>query len=277
MFPFHWSENEIKIGLPKGLIMQILFFPGRWMTEGQLNTLRQKISEFSIKRLGALPEYGIYLASREAWQNRIITVVYEKKSGLIKGVTAMFYQPLQIDNRIESIIHLGLVILERHYSIKYLLFVIYYLPLFFFSSLRGFNPCWITSVSMEPAIIGLVSDCFNDTFPHYYKKTRLSKLKAKIANNFFTHYGNEFGVGPNAVLNLNTFVIEGSCRGPSEALRVDFSRSARYVIPLCNEFCKNTLNYERGDELLQIGKISIASVFCSPASFWKSLQQHKKQ
>ena len=109
---------------------------------------------------------------------------------------------------------------------------------------------------MEPTIIGAVSDNFGSVFPHYSKSAQPTKLQRMIAEIVFNEHGREFGMGPNAVLDKENFVISGSCCGPSNALRVDYRHSARYVMPACNRFCEDTLDYERGDELLQVGQVS---------------------
>ncbi len=277
MLVHRFSESDIKLHLPGNLSIHTWLFPGQWMSDEQLSALKSRIENFTRKRIGTLPQYGIYLTGRKAWENRIITVVNDNSSGTVKGFSAMAYCPVKINNRTYPIIHLGLVMLERHHALRNLLFSIYYLPLLFFSLLREFKPFWISSVSMEPPIIGLVADCFDNVYPHYSGKSMADQKKIEITQSFFANYRDEFGTGPDAVFNQNNFVIEASCRGPSEILRVDFDRAARYIARNCNEFCIKTLNYERGDELLQIGMASPISIFRAPINLLKIRRAwHKK-
>lgn len=271
------SERDIKFSLKRNLVIHTWLFPGQWVSDIQLLELKTKIEDFTLKRIGVLPQYGIYLAGRKVWNNRIITIVYDNVSGTVKGFSAMVFCPVTTNNRTYPIMHLGLVMLERHHAFRNLLFSIYYLPLLFFSLLRELKPFWITSVSMEPPIIGLVADCFDNVYPHYSEKSKADKNKIEIAQSFFANYRGEFGAGPDSIFNQNNFVIEGSCRGPSEILRVDFKRAARYIARTCNEFCIQTLNYERGDELLQIGMASPISIFRAPINLLKIRREwHKK-
>jgi hypothetical protein len=151
------------------------------------------------------------------------------------------------------------------------LFLIYFWPLVYILTLRSFRPFWITSVSMEPSIIGAVSDNFGDVFPHYLDHTRPTKLQHMVAEVMFKQYGHEFGMGPSAVLDNRNFVIRGSCCGPSDALRVDYPHSARYIMPACNKFCEDILDYKRGDELLQVGQVSVQASF-SATKRWLGTQ-----
>ena len=63
----------------------------------------------------------------------------------------------------------------------------------------------------------------------------------------------------DAVLDERTFVVKGSCRGPSEALRTSYRRAAKYSVRDCNEYCRDLLDYDRGDELLQLGRVDVVS------------------
>jgi hypothetical protein len=273
----HLSDHEIKCNLTRDLLIHTLLFPGRWMSEIQLSEIKSKIADFTINRIGDLPKYGIFLSGREVWKNRIITMIYEGKSGLLKGFSAMVYCQVNVGNTIYPVLHLGLVVLDRHHSVQHLLLRIYCLPIIYFSFLKECKSTWISSVSMEPSIIGAVADYFDHTYPHYLVTLKPDKKKIEIANSFIAVYGNEFGIGPNSIFQEKSFVIEGSCRGPSDVLRVDFNHAARYIEPACNEFCKRTLNYERGDELLQIGLLSPMTIFRAPFTFREILKHsHRK-
>ena len=46
-----------------------------------------------------------------------------------------------------------------------------------------------------------------------------------------------------------------SCAGPSAILRRDFDELPKYPVPSANEFCRRMLDYDRGDELLMVGRV----------------------
>jgi len=275
---FSFSKKEFKCNLPHDYSLHCLRFPGLWLSDTDLADLRTNIERVTLSELKSLPEYGVYLPSRDPYTNRIITLVHNKNEAKPAGFAAMVYCRVKVKNKIHPILHLGLIVKSRSKLRRNLLFLIYYYPLIYFFVLRGFRSCWITSVSMEPSIIGAVADNFGDVYPHYLGTTQPTEIKRKIARSFVSAQGHEFGLGPYAFLDENKFVIKGSCQGPSEAIRASFSHSAKYKDPRCNTYCQSTLDYERGDELLQIGHLSLNSalsgIVCKVKSDWN--RKHPK-
>jgi len=254
-----FSHKEFKCTLPNNHYLRCWRFPGRWLSNAELAHLRKTIEIVTQSKLNQLPEYGVYLPSREPYENRIITVVYKKNEDKPVAFAAMVHCPVNVRGRIHPVYHLGLVIKSQSFSGRNLLFFIYYYPLAYILTLRGFRSSWITSVSMEPSIIGAVADNFGDVYPHYLGTTQLTQIKLDIAKAFVYDFGHEFGIGPKGVLNEEQFVIKDSCRGPSEVVRTSYAKSAKYRVSRCNTFCKSVLDYERGDELLQIGRLSLSA------------------
>jgi hypothetical protein len=252
-------KRNPSFALPKKYVLRSWFYPGLWLSDNELESLRKMLKSITLVKIQNLPDYGVYLPSREPYKHRIISVVFDELDGTPVGFGAMVRLPLQVGAAVSMVIHLGLVITTKSRLGRELLFLIYFWPLVYVLTLRKFRPFWITSVSMEPSIIGAVADNFGGVFPHYLNKTRPSELQHRIAEDVFNDHGQEFGMGPSAALDKHNFVIRGSCCGPSDTLRVDFRHSARYIVPACNRFCEEVLNYSRGDELLQVGQVSCAA------------------
>jgi hypothetical protein len=267
MYPV--SEHEAAIRLGRAGALRTWLFPGRWMPDCDLAGLRQTVCQIARSRLEDLPDYGVFRSGRDPWRNRVITVAYERGSWRPVGFSAMVYCPVDTGKRVLPVMHLGLVVLDRRPRIRNLLLAIYYFPLACILVLRELAPYWITSVSMEPTIIGAVSDCFDGTYPHYRGCTRPDPIRLAIARNMVARYGPEFGAGPDARLREDSFVIEGSCRGPSEQLRRDFREAARYPLARCNSFCRAALDFDRGDELLQVAGVSLRTAANAVLTPWR--------
>jgi len=257
---FSFSNKEFKCALLNKYYIHCLRFPGLWLSDRKLAHLRETIERITLSELGALPEYGVYLPSRDPYKNRIVTLVYEKDENKPVAFAAMVHCHVKVRVRIHPVVHLGLVIKSKSSLRRNLLFLIYYYPLIYIFILRGCLSFWITSVSMEPSIIGAIADNFRDVYPHYLGITQANGMKLSIARAFVSDYGHEFGIGPKAVLDQNRFVIKDSCRGPSEVLSTSYKKSAKYRDPRCNTYCKDTIDYEQGDELLQIGRLNLNSI-----------------
>lgn len=272
---FRYSQRELLVTLRGGNNLRSWRFPGRWMSDSELDCLRNTIKKITLSRVGALPEYGIYLPGRSPYKDRIITVVYAGDESRPIAFSAMIHCPIRIEKRVHHVLHLGLVIISRSSPGRNLLFLIYFFPIAHYWATRSFSGFWVSSVSKEPSIIGAVADYFGNVYPHYLRKTRPTRTKKEIARRFVSEYGHEFGIGPGGVLNEKTFIIQASCRGTSEVLRSSFEKSAKYAIHRCNEFCRESLNYERGDELLQIGNLNARTALHAGLRWLRALWRYR--
>jgi hypothetical protein len=264
------SSRQISFNLPKNYVLKSWFFPGRWLSDAKLDMLRKTIHSITLAKLGVLPKYGVYSQSREPYKNRIISIVYDKIALTPVGFTAMVHFQSPTNTNKAPVVHLGLVITTTNRLGRVLLFLVYFWPLLYYLALRQFKPFWITSVSMEPSIVGSVADNFGDVFPHYLQSTKATGEQCEIAQRLVCEHGHEFGMGPHAHLDLQNFVVRGSCQGPSDALRVNYENSAKYITLKCNKFCELMLDYERGDEFVQVGHVSLRTSISVIARLLKS-------
>jgi hypothetical protein len=67
-----------------------------------------------------------------------------------------------------------------------------------------------------------------------------------------------FGVGVEAGFDEERFVITDAYTGGSDALKKTFEVAPKYRNAIYNEFCARELDYGRGDDVLQIGRIDLA-------------------
>jgi hypothetical protein len=66
-----------------------------------------------------------------------------------------------------------------------------------------------------------------------------------------------FGVGPEAEFDAEKFIIKNSYTGGSDHLKKKFSEAQPHRDASYNDFCKNNLDYDRGDDFIQIGQINL--------------------
>ena len=252
-----FTSRGLRLPLQRGCRLETYRFPGRWMTDAQLDRLRGTLCDIARYRLDPLPEYGIFLPSREPFRNRIVTVAYEDDRPVALG--AMVWLPLRLDPKPQDVLHLGLVVTTPSRLVPHLLWQMYYFPVFFVGLHRYLRPFWISCVSLEPTVIGAVSDGFHAVVPNYRDPFAADGLRTRSARTLVRDHGHEFGAGEDAVFDESTFVVQGSCRGPSESLRTPYRRAAKSTSRACNEYCRELLDYDRGDELLQLGRANVFS------------------
>ena len=68
-----------------------------------------------------------------------------------------------------------------------------------------------------------------------------------------------FGVGADAGFDEPRFVITNAYTGGSDALKKSFEAAPKHRDDAYNDFCARELDYTRGDDVLQIGRIDLAA------------------
>jgi hypothetical protein len=67
-----------------------------------------------------------------------------------------------------------------------------------------------------------------------------------------------FGVGDEAGFDETRFVISNAYTGGSDSLKKSFTAAPKHRDDVYNAFCARELDYARGDDVLQIGRIDLA-------------------
>lgn len=233
--------------------------PGRWMPKNELNRLFDDILDIAHGSLDRIPKYGIFLKKRAAFENRIIAVAYDNHDNQPAGFTAMVYLPYQQKNKVMPIVHLGLTMIRKDQRGKRLQTPLFK-KIFLLSLLNQRRISFtITNIAASPAGIGATSDYFHDVFPNYKGTVRQTDYHLDVARQIINNFRQEFGCSVLAVFEPDTFLVRGSNQeqggGASEFIKED--PVSRYRIDACNDFCRRQLNFEAGDEMFQVGKVSL--------------------
>ena len=75
-----------------------------------------------------------------------------------------------------------------------------------------------------------------------------------------------FGVGPEADSTRRHFVIRNAYTGGSDNLKKSFESAQKHRATVYNEFCGKVLDYDRGDDVIQIGIMDLRVCSRLPAS-----------
>lgn len=250
--------------------------PGRWMTCRQLAHLRSKLFHVAKNSMDEPPLYGVFASRRSAFQNRIIAVVEEsrtygdKRFILPVGFTAMVYLPIKKHGVKQPLIHLGLTMIRKSHrgmGLQTALFkkVLTLPPI---NQRRLVFP--ITNIAASPAGIGSTADHFQEVYPDYKKETSPRSSHIRIAEYVLSRHRSEFGCSSKALFDSSSFVVRGS-NAPEGGGAHQFIREdpvSRYRIESCNEYCKNTLRFDKGDELFQVGRVNFIK------AWWVSRKAH---
>jgi hypothetical protein len=166
------------------------------------------------------------------------------------------------------------VLVAPEYRGRKVMYSLYHRPLFWTFIRRPIRGFWITSTTMEPVILGSVADSFSHVHPHYRSDAPgPTEAHRAIARQFVAEHGHEIGIWEGARLDEEAFVIRDSSLGACQDLMVSFDEAAKYKVEACNAFCARTLDYGRGDEILQVGRADMASLFRSGWWFARKLRR----
>jgi hypothetical protein len=116
---------------------------------------------------------------------------------------------------------------------------------------------WVSNVTQVPSIIGRVADIFSDVYPRPAARCRPPADHLVLASQIMKHHRAAFGVGNEAMFDENRFVIQNAYTGGSNNLKKTFAEVQKHRNNAYNEFCARELDYARGDDFLQIGRVDV--------------------
>ena len=237
---------------------RIVEFPGRWMDPGELNRLVEDIR--TVVRAGVPGgslDYGV-LSDPERLRNAVLTVIYAESDGRPVAFNVLHVLPCDIRGREEEVIHLGLVLIDPDFRQHGLMGALYGITCFLLIMRRQMRPMWVSNVTQLPLVFGIVSDFMEDVFPAAHLRTRRTFAHLQIARQIATRYRSVYGTGPEAEFDAERFILRNSYTGGSDNLKKTFEEAPKYRNESVNCMCQEQLDYDRGDDFLQIGRFTFS-------------------
>ena len=240
------------------VVARIVERPGAWMSEPDINQL---VADVRAVARSTLPEgqleYGILTGDRQRLERSIVTVLYNKTTNKPMAFNALAAMDTSLHGRPAGVLHLGLVMIDpgvRSQGFSWVLYGLTCLVLFFRNQLR---PLWLSNVTQVPAVVGMVTETFSNVFPSPDPKTRRSFEHLLLARQIMADHRFVFGVGPDAGFDEDRFVITNAYTGGSDDLKKSFEAAPKHRNPVYNEFCAREIDYDRGDDILQVCQVSL--------------------
>jgi hypothetical protein len=249
---------DLPIAISRDLAGHIYERPGVWMSAEGREALSADLCAVAAAALPTGPlAYGIFAPHSGALDKAIITIIRDRATGRALAFNALSVMDVVHRGRPDSVTHLGLVLIDpatRGRGFSWALYGLTTLLLFARNQLR---PLWISSVTQVPAVVGLVSEGFADVFPGPDQATRCKFDHLSLARQIMRRHRHIFGVGPEAGFDEERFVITNAYTGGSEHLKKAYEDAPPHRNAAYNEFCATQLDYDRGDDLLQIGQMNM--------------------
>ncbi len=238
--------------------LRIVERPGVSLAPDALQSLRQDIRDVAARTLadGDL-QYGVLSGDPERLASAVITVIYDRQSGRPVAFNALSLLEATLGGREVEVLHLGLVMVDPAVRGAGLSDMLYGLTCILLFVRRQCRPVWLSNVTQVPAVAGMVSETFGDVFPTPARRTDADFAHRILARQIMARWRHAFGVGAEAVFDERRFVIENAYTGGSDDLKKTFASAPKHRIEAYNDLCREVLDYDRGDDLLQIGQINM--------------------
>lgn len=255
------SQRYMDVSLKSGpgLRVRILERPGLWVEAAALEALSSDLRRVASRTVaeGGLT-YGVFAADRARMGQSIITLV-TRADGTPVAFNALAVMELDTQPRPTEVLHLGLVMVDPDERSRSLSWVLYGLTCFLIFFRRQFRPVWISNVTQVPAVVGMVSGMFSNIWPAP-DGGRRTLTHLILARRIMEGHRHVFGVGDDAGFDEDRFVITNAYTGGSDDLKKTYDDAPKHRDDRFNRFCADNLDYDRGDDVIQLGQLDLAAV-----------------
>lgn len=259
---FHLFRSELDYSFKPEphLTVRILERPGIILSATEQLQLVEELKELTVKCVnGKELNYGIFKAQSPSLNQAILTLIRDSTSGKLIAFNALSIMDLQIGRNSERVLHLGLVMIDPSVRARGLSWLLYGLTVNIIFLRNHLEPLWISNVSQVPAIIGMVAEGFINVYPHPLGRDRRTLEHLLVARAIMKDHRSVFGVGDDCEFDEEHFIIKNAYTGGSDNLKKTYDEAPKHRNTAINDFCKQHLDYQRGDDFLQISQLSIAS------------------
>lgn len=234
--------------------------PGCWMSAADRAALTRALNEVGERSLPAGPlDYGVFREDSGALERSVIMLIRERESGRAVAFNALALLDVTHRGLPETVTHLGLVLIDPEARGKGFSWALYGMTTLLLFARNQLRPFWISSVTQVPAVVGLVCEGFSNVFPSPDAGAVRRFDHLALARQIMRHHRAAFGVSEDVRFDEERFVIEDSYRGGSDHLKKRFDEAPPHRDAAYNDFCAAQLDYDRGDDLLQIGEMNLAA------------------
>jgi hypothetical protein len=239
--------------------VRIVERPGCWMAADALEALSRGLRQIAGRTLdnGNLT-YGVFSGDPENLKDVIITLV-RRRDGTPIAFNALAVMCVDTAPRPVDVLHLGLVMVDPDERSKNLSWVLYGLTCFLIFFRRQFRPVWVSNVTQVPAVVGMVSQMFSEVWPNP-QGGRRSLNHVLLARLIMAQHRGVFGVGEDATFDEDRFVITDAYTGGSDDLKKTWDEAPKHRDDVFNRFCVEELDYGRGDDVIQLGRMDMAAM-----------------
>lgn len=241
-------------GKNKPCRIEYFYRPGRYWTDQQLNYYHQELEEIAGDCFRQIPRYQSLTGSRSEFERNVITIARNREGEAIGFCSAVI---LDVDGY-KNILHLGLTCVKKKarsmgltHSLTSKLLMNYLIRT------SPFNNIWITNVACVLSSLGNIALHFEDVFPSP-SQTHPTPDHINIARAVDEKYRDPIAINADAHFDRKHFIFRGSV---DHTVFQKSAKDTRYHHRNSDltQFYLKLLNFKHGDEVIQVGRISILS------------------
>jgi hypothetical protein len=258
--------------------LRLFYRPGRWMTAPQCERLVGELRAVTAACHGGRPlSYGVLSGSEERLAGAVIAVLRDRRSRRALGFNAMSLLPIDAARgRTEHVLHSGLCMVVPGLQGRGLTRLLVSLPPVLAFARGGFRPLWVTNVSQVPAAIGVFGEAVARLHPTPDGDQPPTSEHLRVAEQLLSRHRAAFGVGADAEFDARLFVIRNAYTGGSDDLKKSWASAPLHRDARWNRLCRDRLDYDRGDDLLQVGRLTLGHAFHVFAGFLARALKHPR-
>ncbi|MBX7149824.1 hypothetical protein K1X76_12205 [bacterium] len=241
-----------------------LYRPGLKLSAEEACTLNSELALVAKECFEEIPDYQCLKENsdaRDTLKDKIITIA-RRANGSMAGFCSAVLLPVP---GVGDVLHLGLTCThpaDRHAGLTHELtskLIINYL-------VRGFKfkKIWISNVACVLSSLGNVAMHFENVYPSPHGVYR-SNIHQHIARIIDQEHRDKAYIQSEAVFDAARFVFRKSVKG-TVFQKDEMDKRYWHRNPELNNFYRSILNFDDGDEALQIGQVGI---FTPLKYFWK--------
>jgi hypothetical protein len=237
---------------------QFLYRPGLHLDDTKLRRIVDEMRRVAASCFEEIPEYQAMTGCRKELSDTVIAAAW-RSNGTMAGFcsTVILHVP-----GVGDVQHLGLTCVrpeERSNGLTHILthkavagYLMRHKPVI--------GKLWVSNCAAVLSSLVNVSLHFEQVYPSPFAATRLTEKHRKIAEAIDRHYRHKIYIHRDATFDTDAFVFRGSVKGTM--FQKDSGETCYYHRNReLNEFYKNRMVFENGDEVLQVGYATTLAAF----------------
>ncbi len=233
--------------------IEFLHRPGLTLDDASFRRLVEGVRGVAAECFDELPDYQCMRGTRNELSDKVMTLAWRPD-----GTLAGFCSAVLLDvPRVGSVLHLGLTcVSDRDRSAGLTHRLTSKLAIQYLLRHRPLSRVWVTNVACVLSSLANVGRHFDQVFPSADGPERPSATHRRIAEAVDALYRDKIYIRADAALDREAFVFRGSVRGTVFQKDEDDARF-HHRDRASNRFYSSLMDFENGDEILQIGSMSL--------------------